>query len=90
LIVMPDVTSTDRLASRAEVLEHRERLADLARANGLTEVRADAAGVVIVHSEAPGYASVRRFAAAASSVVGAWVNVVTDDVPAARTSAEPL
>jgi hypothetical protein len=45
---------------------------------------------VIVHSEAPGYASVRRFAAAASSVVGAWVNVITDDVPAARTSAEPL
>lgn len=87
---MPDVVASDRVASRSEVLAHRAKLAELARASGLSGARADAAGVVIVHSDAPGYAAVRRFAAAASRVVGAWVNVITDDVPAARTSADPL
>ncbi len=38
----------------------------------------------------PGYGPLRRFAAAASGLVGAWVNVVTDDAPAAEVSALAL
>jgi hypothetical protein len=87
---MSDVVANDRVATRSEVLAHRAELAALARANGLGAARADRAGVVIVHSDAPGYGAVRRFATAASRVVGAWVNVITDDVPAASTSADPL
>jgi hypothetical protein len=87
---MSDTVANDRVATRSEVLAHRVELAALARANGLRDARADRAGVVIVHSDAPGYGAVRRFATAASQLVGAWVNVITDDVPAATSSADLL
>jgi hypothetical protein len=77
-------------ATRSEILTHRVELAALARAHGLRDPRTDSTGVIIVHADAPGYGAVRRFATAASQTVGAWVNVITDDVPAARTSTDPL
>jgi len=81
---------SDRTATRAEVLQGRVQLRRLAAAERLSTARVDAAGTVIVHSEAPGYGPLRRFATAASKQIGVWVNVITHDVPAAQTDAEPL
>jgi hypothetical protein len=89
-MTMSDAVTTDPIASRGQVLAQRARLATLARRSGLSDAAVDAAGVVVVHSNAPGYAAVRRFASAASVVVGAWVNVITDDVPAAQVPTEAL
>lgn len=90
MIGMPSTTTRDRTATRAEVLGSRDRLRVLAASEGLTEERVDATGTVIVHSDAAGYGPLRRFATAASSLVGVWVNVITDDVPAAEVPAETL
>lgn len=87
---MSSTTISDRTATRDEVLKLRAQLRGLAAAEQLTEARVDAAGTVIVHSEAPGYGPLRRFATAASGRVGVWVNVITDDVPAAEVQSEPL
>ncbi len=38
---------------------------------------------MVVHSEEAGYRSVTRLSAAASELVGAYVHVITDDVPGA-------
>jgi hypothetical protein len=83
-------TVSDRTATRDEVLRLRDQLRGLAADEHLTGVRVDPAGTVIVHSEAVGYGPLRRFATAASRRVGVWVNVVTDDVPAAEVRSEPL
>jgi hypothetical protein len=83
-------TVSDRTATRTEVLALRRQLQELAAAQRLTGARVDAAGTIIVHPADAGYGSLRRFAAAASKRVGVWVNVITDDVPAAQTPAEPL
>lgn len=40
-------------------------------------------GMIVVHNDAPGYRAVARFAGEASRLVGAYVQVVTDDVVAA-------
>jgi hypothetical protein len=45
---------------------------------------------VIVHAPEPGYRAVGRFAAEAAEVVGTYVHVLTDDVPAANTTAPAL
>ena len=87
---MSSTTIRDRTATRDEVLKARDQLRGLAAAEHLTGARVDAAGTVIVHSAAPGYGPLRRFATAASSRVGVWVNVITDDVPAAEARSEPL
>ncbi len=80
----------DRVATRAEVLSQRRRLAELAAEHGLARPRVDARGTVIVHCEDPGYRLVARYATEAARVVDAWVNVITDDVPAAEVDAEAL
>lgn len=87
---MSSTTISDRTATRDEVLKLREPLRGLAAAEQLTGARVDTTGTVIVHSEAPGYGPLRRFATAASARVGVWVNVITDDVPAAEVQSEPL
>ncbi|MHB1999442.1 MAG: hypothetical protein ACYCSI_04555 [Solirubrobacteraceae bacterium] len=87
---MSSTTVSDRTATRAEVLALRRQLRDLATAQHLTAARVDAAGTIIVHPADAGYGSLRRFAVAASKRVGVWVNVITDDVPAAEVHAEPL
>lgn len=87
---MPATTTSGLRATRDEVIAHRVQLRRMASDEGLSELRVDPAGTVIAHSDAPGYGSLRRFATAASSLVGAWVNVVTDDVPAAEVNAATL
>ncbi len=87
---MSSTTISDRTATRDEVVKVRDQLRGLAVAERLARARVDASGTVIVHSEAPGYGPLRRFATAASSRVGVWVNVITDDVPAAEVQSEPL
>jgi hypothetical protein len=84
--------SDHRTATRGEVLSGRRRLRELAVAEGLHAVRVDPSGTVVVASDQPGYAAVRRFAtAAAEALDAAWVNVVTDDSEyAKRVGAEPL
>lgn len=85
------VTTSDRLATRSEVLASRRVLKKLAAEFGLTQARIAADGAVIVHSDESGYRVVMRYAQAASKAVGAWVNVVTDDAPAAQgVDTEPL
>lgn len=83
-------TVTDRVATRVEVLGQRRRLAELATEHGLGQPRVDGRGTVIVHSNEPGYRQLARYATDATNVVGAWVNVITDDVPAAEVDAEAL
>ncbi|MHB8294731.1 MAG: hypothetical protein ACYDH5_08950 [Acidimicrobiales bacterium] len=87
---MSGTTMTERTATSAEVLGVADRLRRLAATEGLSDARVDATGTVIVHSDAAGYGPLRRFASAASSTVGVWVNVITDDVPAAEVPAQPL
>lgn len=87
---MSSTAISDRTATRDEVLKLRDHLRGLAETEHLTDARVDAAGTVIVHSETGGYRPLRRFATAASRRVGVWVNVITDDVPAAEVQSEPL
>lgn len=87
---MPSTTTSDLSATRDQVLAHRAQLRQMASEEGLSKLRVDVAGTVIAHTDAPGYGPLRRFATAASGLVGAWVNVVTDDVPAAEVSASAL
>lgn len=49
---------------------------------GLTEPRLRNDGAVIVHAPDAGYRLVSRFAGFAASLVGTYVHVLTDDVPA--------
>jgi hypothetical protein len=80
----------DRQADREEVLRHRVRLRELAAAAGLEDPRVDASGVVIARPPDPGYRATLRFARDATAVVGAWVQTITDDAPAASVPTEPL
>lgn len=90
MVVMSHTTATDRVATRDEVVAQRHALRRLAEEHGLVDPRVSMTGTVVVHSGDPGYRTVRRFATAASDLVGAWVNVVTDDVPAAQVDAVAL
>ncbi|MCA1846996.1 MAG: hypothetical protein LC792_28150 [Actinobacteria bacterium] len=83
-------TVTDRTATRAEVLGERRRLVELAAEHGLGQPRVDGRGTVIVHSNEPGYRQLARYATDAATLVGVWVNVITDDVPAAEVETEAL
>lgn len=87
---MSYVATGDRTATRAEVVTQRHALRALAERHGLAEPRVDQAGTIVVHSDAPGYGPLRRYASEASELVGAWVNVISDDAPAAEAAAEAL
>jgi pyrroloquinoline quinone (PQQ) biosynthesis protein C len=86
---MSDV-AVDRRATRAEVWVHRDRLRQLAEAAGLTDARVGPDGVIIAHPPDSGYGATLRFAREASAVVGAWVQTIADDAPAADVPAQPL
>jgi len=87
---MSNLATGDRTASRAEVLAARKVLRQLAQRYGLSQPRVDVAGTVIVHSSDPGYAALMRYADAVSKTIGAWLNVITDDAPAAQVDTEDL
>jgi hypothetical protein len=80
----------DRTATRGEIAQHRVALRKLAAQHRLTEPQLTAEGVVIVHSDAPGYKSVGRFIVDAAALIGHRPYVITDDGPGGRQWAEPL
>lgn len=87
---MAEMVTSDRRASWQEVAGRRDELRARAQECGLTHVRLGRDGTVIVHAPEPGYRSVGRFAAEAGAIVGTYVHVVTDDVPAAEAGAPGL
>lgn len=82
--------SVDRRATPSEIKAHRDDLKTLASASGVGPPRISSDGTLIVHSEDPGYRRISRFAGDASRLVGAYVLVITDDVPAAIGASETL
>lgn len=80
----------DRRADFAEVEKHRHELRRAVDRSALSRPRLRSDGTIIVHSEEPGYREVLRFAAEAANLVGAYVHVITDDVPAAQVDAPTL
>jgi len=80
----------DRTATRGEIAKHRVALRKLAARHRLTEPQLTTEGVVIVHSDAPGYKSVGRFIVDATVLIGHRPYVITDDGPGGRQRAEPL
>ncbi|MBN9611833.1 MAG: hypothetical protein J0I11_21270 [Actinobacteria bacterium] len=80
----------DRRASWSDVDRRRSELRRVAAECGLTDVRLRDDGALIVHAIDHGYRSTGRFAVAAAGLVGAYVHVITDDVPAAGGEAVPL
>ena len=88
--VMSNLTTGDRSATREEVLAARATLRQLAERYGLAQPHVGATGTVVVHSDDPGYGPLRRYALDAAKAVGVWVNVITDDAPAARVDTEAL
>lgn len=85
-----NLATGDRSATKAEVLAARGVLRQLARRHGLSHPRVDVAGTVIVHSSHAGYAALMGYADAAAKTIGVWVNVITDDAPAAQVDTEEL
>jgi hypothetical protein len=80
----------DRAATHGEIAQHRDALRKLAKRHRLTGPRVTADGVVIVHSDAPGYRAVGRFTVDATAVIGHRPYVITDDGPGGQQRAEPL
>jgi len=82
--------TADRRATIDEVIANRSELRALASSHRFDEARLAADGTIVVHSEAPGYRTVARFAGEASRLVGAYVQVITDDVPGALVPTSAL
>jgi hypothetical protein len=87
---MATVLTSDRRATRAEVLGHREELLKAAARSGVQTPRLRADGAVIVTAGDRGYRSIALFANEAAALVGAYVHVISDDVPAADADAPNL
>jgi hypothetical protein len=73
----------DRKATVDEVRPRAAAIRQFAADLGLSQVRLRNDGTIVVHSPEPGYRSVARLSAAATELVGAYVHVITDDVPGA-------
>lgn len=86
---MADVSLEERRARADEIVPHAAELRAAAEGAGLSELAMRDDGTVVVHYDEPGYRAVNRFSATASIIVGAYVHVITDDVPGAA-GARPL
>ncbi|MBA2316210.1 MAG: hypothetical protein H0V93_00240 [Euzebyales bacterium] len=86
---MANTVVADRKATLAEVLAHADAIRRLITAHNLGAPRIRGDGTVVVHSDESGYRSVNRLSTEASRVVGAYVHVLTDDVPGAADT-QPL
>lgn len=86
---MSNTVVADRKATLAEVLAHADEVRRLTTVHNLGAPRIRGDGTVIVHSDESGYRSVNRLSFGASQVVGAYVHVLTDDVPGAAAT-KPL
>ncbi len=80
---MSNAVVADRRATRSEVVAHAGALRRLAAILKLGAPRLRHDGAIVVHSDETGYRSVNRLSTEASSLVGAYVHVLTDDVPGA-------
>ncbi len=87
---MAQVVGVDRKATRDEVIAHADDLRRIAVLQGFAKVQLRSDGAIIVHDETPGYKRTNRLAASATEVVGAYVPVITDDVPGAEEDAPTL
>ncbi|MBA2318977.1 MAG: hypothetical protein H0V93_14540 [Euzebyales bacterium] len=86
---MSKATTTDRKASAAEVHAHAEQVRRLADEVGVSNPRLRHDGTLVVHSDQPGYRQVVALSRHANELVGRYVHVITDDVPAAG-DAQPV
>ena len=80
---MSNPAVVDRKASSREVAPHVGAIRQLVANLGLSDPRLRSDGAMVVHSEEAGYRAVTRLSAAATELVGAYVHVITDDVPGA-------
>lgn len=87
---MLDLVIADRRATADEVTAKRVELRALALRHRFDAVHVAADGMVVVHTDQPGYRDLARFAGEASRLVGAYVQVITDDVPAASVPTTSL
>lgn len=88
--IMLDLMTADRRATAGEVTAKRVELRALASRHRLRAVHVAADGMIVVHTDQPGYRDLARFAGEASRLVGAYVQVITDDVPAASVPTASL
>jgi hypothetical protein len=83
-----DAVAADRKATEAEVRAHGAAIRRLADEFGLGGVRVRDDGAVVIHATDAGYHTANRLSAASGQVVGAYVHVITDDVPGAASARE--
>lgn len=86
MLHMADALVTDRKAAEAEIRAHAEGLHRLATDLGLPAPQLRDDGTVVIHPTDVGYRTANRFSSAASKLVGAYVHVITDDVPGASAA----
>jgi hypothetical protein len=80
---MSDALAADRKATFAEVVAHADSLRDRAAQLGLPPLHIRDEATLVIHSDEPGYKTANRLSAIAGQVVGAYVHVITNDVPGA-------
>jgi hypothetical protein len=80
---MSDAVAADRKATEPEVRAHAPEIRRLADELGLATPLLRKDGTLVIHASDRGYRAANRLSAAASGVVGAYVHVITDDVPGA-------
>lgn len=83
---MAEAVVADRKASLVEVRSHAEAVRRQAVALGLGPPRIRDDGTVVVRSTDPGYRTANQLSLALSGLVGAYVHVITDDVPGAASA----
>jgi hypothetical protein len=86
LVSMSDALAADRKATLPEVEAHAKSLHDEAAQLGLSPLRVRDDGTLVIHSDDPGYKTANRLSAIATQMVGAYVHVITDDVPGAAAA----
>ena len=85
---MSDALAADRKATRDEAVAHASSLRESAARLGLGSLRIRDDGTLVIHSDDPGYKTANRLSVIAGHVVGAYVHVITDDVPGAAAAQE--
>lgn len=90
VVAMSELMIADRRATADEVAARRVELRMLASRHRFNAIDVAADGMIVVRTDDPGYRDLARFAGEASRLVGAYVQVVTDDVPAAAVPTNPL
>ncbi len=86
---MANTTTTDRRASAEQVRASAQDIKRAAAEVGVSDVRLHDDGTLVVHSEDPGLREVLALVKRARQLVGVYVHVITDEVPAAK-GAQPL